>query len=82
MNIIKTTEVSINKRSYHIIKTKTSLGIAPLKQISVILEELRENAKPNDAIYFDSKKPCTYQAIQKVFYAFFEFDSKITVPRL
>lgn len=38
----------IKIKTINIIITKTSLGIAPLKQISVILGELRGNTEPND----------------------------------
>ena len=42
----------IKIKTINIIITKTSLGIAPLKQISVILGELRGNAEPNDVYIF------------------------------
>lgn len=84
LNINKTTDVTTNKIRQGVAKTKTSLGIVPVpKHISEMLEELKENAKPNDVYIFGGKKPYAYLTIKKAFYSVFrEFDSKITIHTL
>lgn len=72
----------IKIKTINIVKTKTSLGIVPLKQISVILEELRGNAKPNDVYILIVKSPMHIELYKKCFMLFFKFDSKLTILRL
>ncbi|GEQ09684.1 hypothetical protein SXY01_02280 [Staphylococcus xylosus] len=73
----------IKIKTINIIITKTSLGIAPLKQISVILGELRGNAEPNDVYILIVKSTMHISSYtKKCFTLFFKFDSKLTILRL
>lgn len=84
LNINKTVDINTNKIRPGVAKTNSSMDTVPVpKHISQMLEELKQEAKPDSVYIFGGKKPYRYLTISKAFYSVFrEWNPKVTLHTL
>ncbi|MEP9852146.1 tyrosine-type recombinase/integrase [Staphylococcus aureus] len=84
ININKIIDITSGKIRKDVAKTKSSLGNVPVPNLMAnLLDEMKEEANPNDEFIFGGKKPIIYATINKAFKQVFrEYNSKMTLHTL